>query len=152
MRRSRKQSGRIVGSYQLRVYYEDTDAGGVVYYANYLRYFERARTEWFREYGGDLAALAGKDVHFVVVHADLSLKAPARYGDLLRVETFLEALRRTEFTLGYRVCRETKTLATGSTRMATVRLGEGETQPRVIPIPSEIRIILEKLFAPARDF
>ncbi|MDE2252336.1 MAG: tol-pal system-associated acyl-CoA thioesterase [Gammaproteobacteria bacterium] len=67
-----------------RVYYEDTDAGGVVYYANYLRYLERARTEWFRAHGHNQLALAtDPGVLFAVAEVSVRYRRPARLDDLL---------------------------------------------------------------------
>jgi len=70
----------------IRVYYEDTDAGGIVYYANYLKFMERARTEWLRAMGVDLhewAVQTGKG--FVVRSAQLDFAKPAHLGDMLEV-------------------------------------------------------------------
>jgi acyl-CoA thioester hydrolase len=73
-------------TFPVRVYYEDTDRGGVVYYANYLRYFERARSEWLRSLGlnqEQLAAVEG--IGFVVARAEIDFKVGARLDDLLSV-------------------------------------------------------------------
>ncbi len=73
-------------SHQLRIYWEDTDAGGVVFYANYLKYFERARTEWLRARGFEQEALRSTArVVLVVTEARLSYRRPARLDDELRV-------------------------------------------------------------------
>ena len=73
-------------SWQVRVYYEDTDLGGVVYYANYLRYFERARSEWLRSLGVNQERLAAVEgIGFVVARAEIDFKAGARLDDLLEV-------------------------------------------------------------------
>ena len=74
----------------VRIYWEDTDAGGVVYYANYLKFMERARTEWLRWLGveqGPLKEQAG--IILVIAHVDVSYRRPARYGDLLQIRTRL---------------------------------------------------------------
>ena len=72
--------------FQVRVYYEDTDAAGVVYYANYLRYMERARTEWLAHLGMELATLDREHrVAFVVHRLDIEYLRPARLGDRLDV-------------------------------------------------------------------
>jgi acyl-CoA thioester hydrolase len=71
---------------QVRVYYEDVDIGGVVYYANYLRYFERARSEWLRSLGVNQERLAAVEgIGFVVARAEIDFKAGARLEDLLEV-------------------------------------------------------------------
>jgi len=78
---------------QFRVYYEDTDAGGVVYYANYLKFAERARTEYLRDVGINQSELAEKDgILFVVRHVSLDLKKPARLDDMLSINTNVEKI------------------------------------------------------------
>ncbi|MFA6281569.1 MAG: YbgC/FadM family acyl-CoA thioesterase, partial [Candidatus Omnitrophota bacterium] len=74
---------------QKRIYYHDTDCGGVVYYANYLKYLEEARTEYMRERGLDLKELAGTGLLFVVKKVEIEYKSPARYADLLEISTKL---------------------------------------------------------------
>lgn len=75
---------------RVKIYYEDTDCGGVVYYANYLRYFERARTDFLESRGISLRELMEKGIYFVVAEANLRYMAPGRYGDVLTVETSVE--------------------------------------------------------------
>ncbi len=84
---------------QLKVYYEDTDAGGVVYYANYLKYFERARTEYLLNLGIDILYYIRKNILFTVVKVMVDYKSPARYGDLLEVGTELITLSKASFEL-----------------------------------------------------
>ncbi|MDH3769271.1 MAG: YbgC/FadM family acyl-CoA thioesterase, partial [Gammaproteobacteria bacterium] len=73
-------------SWPTRVYYEDTDAGGVVYYANYLRFMERARTEWLRAVGVEHDQLrAEHGIIFVVVSAEIQFQSPAKFNDALEV-------------------------------------------------------------------
>ncbi len=73
-------------SWPVRVYYEDTDTGGIVYYANYLKFFERARTEWLRSFGLNQDKLAQKEgLIFVVRRASLDFVRPARLDDMLEV-------------------------------------------------------------------
>ena len=73
-------------NFQVRVYYEDVDVGGVVYYANYLRYFERARSEWLRSLGVNQERLAAVEgIGFVVARAEIDFKIGARLDDLLTV-------------------------------------------------------------------
>ncbi len=69
----------------IKVYYEDTDAGGVVYYANYLKFFERARSEWFNSLGFDQADLLIKNIAFAVKRAEVDYIKPARLNDDLQV-------------------------------------------------------------------
>ena len=80
--------GNGVHVYPLRVYYEDTDAGGVVYYANYLKFTERARTEMLRDLGIDHSELMDNEgVAFAVRHCTMDFLAPARLDDVLEVRT-----------------------------------------------------------------
>ncbi|MBT0587560.1 tol-pal system-associated acyl-CoA thioesterase [Alteromonas sp. SM 2104] len=73
----------------IRVYYEDTDAGGIVFYANYLKFFERARTEWLRELGFEQDKLMEQSLGFVVKRVEMHNHAPARFNELLRIRTEL---------------------------------------------------------------
>ena len=72
-------------SLRIRIYYEDTDAGGIVYNANYVKYLERARTEWLRSGGVEQDELLRQDVAFVVRHLDLEFLSPARFNELIDV-------------------------------------------------------------------
>jgi len=104
----------------VRVYYEDTDCGGVVYYANYLRYFERARTGYLESRGVGLRELVQKGIFFVVTEASVRYHAPGRYGDTLVIGTSIERLGPASITFGHRVLREGALLATGSVRLGCV--------------------------------
>ncbi len=91
----------------VRVYYEDTDAGGVVFYANYLRFMERARTEWLRSLGFEQARLSREQgVLFVVRRADLRFQRSARLDDLLGVTARIEKTTRTSFDFAQQVIRD----------------------------------------------
>ena len=90
---------------EFRIYYEDTDAGGVVYHANYLRYFERGRTEYLRERGLSVADLAERGYIFPVVRLEIDYRAPAVLDDQVRVETEVLDMGKTSFTLGQQVVR-----------------------------------------------
>jgi acyl-CoA thioester hydrolase len=82
-------------SWKIRVYYEDTDAGGVVFYANYLKFFERARTEWLRAMGVEQQALAVQQcVMFIVKSTAVDYLAPARLDDTLRMTVKVARLGR----------------------------------------------------------
>ena len=93
-------------SFPVRVYYEDTDAGGVVYYANYLKFMERARTEWLRGYGFEQAALA-RESHliFAVCRVRIDFLKPARLDDALEVRIALLRLGRARLTFHQEVLR-----------------------------------------------
>ncbi|MEO1036165.1 MAG: tol-pal system-associated acyl-CoA thioesterase [Pseudomonadota bacterium] len=87
----------------VRVYYEDTDAQGIVYYANYLKFLERARTEWLRAQGVDQPALREADRLFVVTRIETDYLIPARYDDELQATVTLAERRRASFVLRQRV-------------------------------------------------
>jgi len=78
----------VYSTLPIRVYYEDTDAGGVVFYANYLKFFERGRTEWLRQLGVNQTELATKENRiFVVKGLDIRYRKPARLDDLLSIHS-----------------------------------------------------------------
>ncbi len=124
---------------EIKVYYEDTDCGGVVYNANYLRYFERARTGFLESRGIDLAAYHRVGTVFTVVTATVNYKAPARYGDVLAVNTLVEGVKGSSFTVHYTVRRkgDDALIATGATRMCCVNDGM-----KPVRMPEDIRAAL----------
>ncbi len=92
----------------VRVYYEDTDAQGVVYYANYFRFMERARTEWLRSLGVDMVRLQDEDRRiFVVAEVQAKFHAPARLSDDLIVTAGLQGLTRVSFDIEQKIFRDT---------------------------------------------
>ena len=91
--------------FKIKIYYEDTDAGGVVYYANYLRYMERARTEFLLEKGIDIARYHDKGYLFAVVHVDINYKKPARLGENIEVTTEVTEKSHVTITLRQDVFR-----------------------------------------------
>lgn len=107
---------------EIRIYYEDTDCGGVVYYANYLKYFERARTHYLEERGLSVAELRDGGTQFMVVHAELDYRSPARYGDILTIDTNLAAVGQASLTFAH-VIRERmsgRVVVEGSAKLVTV--------------------------------
>lgn len=106
---------------EVRIYYEDTDCGGVVYYANYLKYFERARTEYLESRGHSIAALMAQGTVFIVVHAEIDYRSPGRYGETLVIETSVTDVTAASFTCSH-VLREKvsgRVVVEGSARLAT---------------------------------
>ena len=81
-------------SMDVNIYYEDTDCGGVVYYANYLRYMERARTEYLHSRGFAVKKLMDKGTIFMVLRVEIDYKSPARYGDTIEIETWVKDVTR----------------------------------------------------------
>jgi acyl-CoA thioester hydrolase len=90
----------------IRVYYEDTDMAGIVYYANYLRYIERGRSEWVRAVGLDQNVMKERDgIVFAVRRVEADYLAPAKLDDELVVETWVESLRPVRMVMGQEVKR-----------------------------------------------
>ncbi|MDQ3265529.1 MAG: acyl-CoA thioesterase [Myxococcota bacterium] len=107
---------------RLRVIYGDTDQMGVVYYANYFRYFEFARSEYFRAHGGSYRELEQGGLLLPVVEAHCTYKASARYDDLLVISTTISELRRASLKFSYQLRREgeAQILCTGHTVHACI--------------------------------
>lgn len=117
----------------LRVYIEDTDAGGIVYYVNYLKYMERARTEWLRALGFQHYSLLDEDFLFVVHRAEIDYRRPARIDDELRVVVAVEKLGRASLYFRQRVERtaDGAVLADGLIKVACV--SRAQLVPRPMP-------------------
>jgi acyl-CoA thioester hydrolase len=93
--------------HQFRIYYEDTDSGGVVYYANYLKFAERARTEWLREQGYEQAQLWRENgIGFVVKYCNIQYHAPAFLDDLLQVETSVKLKKASSIIMSQLIKRD----------------------------------------------
>ena len=119
-------------NWPVRVYFEDTDSGGIVYYASYLKFMERARTEWLRGRGIDVKELAQKErVLFVVRSLKLDYLQPGRLSDTLRVSVALERARRASLELWQEVIREDQRLCAGCLCLAC--LDADTLRPRKIP-------------------
>ena len=118
----------------MRVYWEDTDAGGVVFYANYLKYFERARTEWLRHLGfGQQALREQTGAIFVVTDTRLRYRAPARLDDLLDITVNLRQPGRATLEIAQQAWRGPDLLAEGEIRIGCV--DQGTFKPCRIPTP-----------------
>jgi acyl-CoA thioester hydrolase len=116
------------------VYWEDTDAGGIVYYANYLRFMERARTEWLRAVGIDQTELLqSQGLMFVVVEAHVRYRLPARYGDSLEVVTRVLQRRHVSLTFEQDILRRDgemqQLLVQGEVRVACLAAREFKPAP-----------------------
>lgn len=116
----------------IRVYYEDTDAGGVVFYANYLKFFERARTEWLRSLGVEQQPLARETgMIFVVRHTAVDYLSPARLDDELRIDSRIERLGRASVDFVQEAWRAGTLLARGTIQIACV--AQATLKPGPIP-------------------
>lgn len=117
-------------SIKVKVYYEDTDAGGVVYYANYLRFMERARTEFLAEHGINVAGYHNEGFFFVVTHVDISYKRPARLGETVDVTTDVEELKNVSLTIKNRILRDDTLLVEA---LVTIACIDKDGRPRRLP-------------------
>jgi acyl-CoA thioester hydrolase len=112
---------RHTNKIDIRVYYEDTDCGGVVYYANYLKYMERGRTELMRELGFDLADLHNQGTLFVVAEANIKYRFSARYNDVLTVATAITHHSSVTLAFHYEIVNhQGVTCASGDVKAACV--------------------------------
>jgi len=117
---------------KVRIYYEDTDSGGVVYYANYLRYFERARTEFLRERGCEVSDFIQSGFLFVVTRVEVSYHYPTRYNDILKIETRMGNIRSASFVFSHKVYLNGGDLLVveGQVKLACV---DGSGRPKRLP-------------------
>ncbi|SEL63842.1 acyl-CoA thioester hydrolase [Colwellia chukchiensis] len=118
--------------HKVRVYYEDTDAGGIVYYANYLKFFERARTEWLRSLGIKQSNFLEQSIGFVVTKVAMENKASAKLDDLLTITTHISRLKAASVIFSQQlVNQEGLTLCTAEIKVACVNLSMAK--PCIIP-------------------
>jgi acyl-CoA thioester hydrolase len=116
----------------VRVYWEDTDAGGIVFYANYLKFFERARTEWLRSLGFEQERLrADAGIAFVVTETAVRYRRPARLDDVLDVTVRVSHLGQASLAVEQQAWRAGELLAEGTIRVGCVELGT--FRPRRVP-------------------
>ncbi|HNR13123.1 MAG TPA: YbgC/FadM family acyl-CoA thioesterase [Thermodesulfobacteriota bacterium] len=126
---------------EVKIYYEDTDCGGVVYHANYLRYCERARTEYFADRGIVMRDCMNQGIVFVVARAEVRFEAPACYGDVLEIESTISEVRKVSFSFNHTIRRKGESLILAR---ACVKLGciNGERKP--IRIPAEVLTVMNE--------
>lgn len=129
-------------NWQVRVYYEDTDAGGVVFYANYLRFMERARTEWLRHIGFEHKQLIKqRDLVFAVKSVSIDYKKPARLDDLLNVSSSIIKYRGASITFQQQIYNESDELLT----QAEVKVAcLNATTLKASPMPKELLAEISK--------
>src|SRR5882724_547312 len=120
-------------SHALRIYWEDTDAGGVVFFVNYLKFFERARTEWLRAWGFDQERLRVQlSALFVVTETQVRYLRPARLDDELRITVAVQHLGQASMNIAQVAWRGAERLAESNVRIGCV--DAGTFRPRRIPI------------------
>ena len=121
-----------------KIYYHDTDAGGVVYYANYLKHMEEARTEFCAERGVDTGKLSEEGIYFVVAHLEVNYKSSARYGEKIQVSTKIEQIGRSSLVYYQSISRGDKLLITSNITWVCVN-----TKFKPVSIPEEVKQALE---------
>ena len=121
----------------LRVRFCETDLMGIVHHGSYLVYFEAGRVEWLRRRGVTYADWAARGVHLPVVEARITYQAPARFDDLLDVETTLTELRTVSLKFAYRITRDGKPIAEGMTRLGCI-----DESHKLLRIPEAMRDVL----------
>ncbi len=126
--------------WSVRVYYEDTDAAGVVYYANYLKFMERARTEWLRALGVEQTDLLGDhEVVFVVRHVAAKYHQAARFNDALLIETRIQQLTPVRIKFAQSIMRDGVQLVSSEVEVVCVNA----TTFKPVKIPQHIIDLLE---------
>jgi len=120
-----------------KIYYHDTDCGGVVYYANYLKYLEEGRTEYCVSKGIDLKGQVEKGTYFVVVHTEIDYKAPARYQDALRVYAGVEKIGNSTVHFWQKITKDSVTVVEAKTTWVCVGR---DFNPK--PVPGEVKRLL----------
>ncbi|WP_019613046.1 tol-pal system-associated acyl-CoA thioesterase [Psychromonas ossibalaenae] len=122
----------LTSTLPVRIYYEDTDAGGIVYYANYLKFFERGRTEFLREFNIQQDILLEKNIAFVVRKVDMDCIKSARFNQLITVKTTVTKQRRASLTFKQEIFHENgELLCQATTLIACVNLQK--MKPTAIP-------------------
>ena len=121
-----------VFTWTIRVYYEDTDAGGIVFYANYLKYFERARTEWLRALAINQQELIEQHgAMFVVKNVSIDYHAPAKLDDVITLSLSIEKLGRASVQFTQQACRGDTALASARVKVGCV--DRAALKPRPLP-------------------
>ena len=123
----------------IRIYYEDTDLAGIVYYANYLKFFERARTEFLRAVGIEQSALKAREGFvFAVRRVEIDYLTPARFDDLLHVSAEIDRLGGASLTMRQQVRRGEEILARGAVKIACL-----SDTGRPVRLPATVRTAFE---------
>ncbi len=119
----------------IKIYYEDTDCGGVVYYANYLKYFERARTEYLAAHGLSVAELQTRGTMFLVTHAEVFYRSSARCGEILHIDTMVSTSKKTALLFSHTIREQQsqRLVVEGSATLVTV-----DSKGKVRRVPASI--------------
>ena len=133
-------------SIPIRVYLEDTDAGGIVYYVNYLKFMERARTELLRSLGFEFNQLSADNLQFVVHSVSAQYRKPARMDDELLVTAVVQQLARTYVVFQQQVRRGEEILCDAQVKVACV--DTAHLKPALLPVPVKNQFLLARLNGP----
>jgi len=129
----------LISTLPIRIYYEDTDAGGIVYYANYLKFFERGRTELLREVNIEQDVLLEKNIAFVVKKVELNYVKPARFNQLINVKTEVVSCQKASLQFKQEIFNEKGgLLCQAITLIACINL----QKMKPMAIPSEITEVI----------
>jgi acyl-CoA thioester hydrolase len=120
---------------EAKIYYEDTDCGNVVYYANYLKYMERGRTEFLADYGFSVSELASQGTVFVVARVEIDYRSSARLGEIINVRTSVAEITRTSILFSTSMLDKTtgRLIAEASARLVCV-----DAHGKIKRIPQEV--------------
>ncbi|AFO86563.1 thioesterase -like protein [Phaeobacter inhibens 2.10] len=129
---------QMIHRFPVRVYYEDTDMGGIVYHANYLRFIERARSDWVRNLGNDQNAMREAGLIWVVRRIEADYLAPAKFDEELRIETEVQKVTPARLTMSQQVFRGETELFRAIVTVVCVNAESGAP----IRLPAEIRALL----------
>lgn len=125
-------------AFKKRIYYHDTDCGGVVYYANYLKYLEEARTQFFEERGVPITEFKARGVVFVVARQEIDYVSPAFYGNTLQIDTWITEISKVRVNFEYTVKnQDSRVVATAKTVLIFVDTG---LKPKSIPADIKTRL------------
>jgi acyl-CoA thioester hydrolase len=116
--------------YKTRIYYQDTDAGGVVYFANYLKLFEKSWFEYLISIGISLPEWEKSDTYMIIRNASLDLMDKLKYGDIVQVDTSLKEIKHSYFIMSHSVSKDGRVTTRGETRMACIN---GQGRPKRMP-------------------
>lgn len=132
---------------KIRIYFQDTDAGGIVYHSNYLDYAERARSEFLYDVGLSNTALIEQGVAFVVRHLEMDFRASARLDDLLTVKTHIADLKNASIVMEQVVCRDDTVLVHMTLQLAFI---DPRTM-RPIRVPADVKELLMTYMKPQEE-
>ena len=129
-------------NWPIRVYYEDTDSGGVVYHSNYLNFMERARTEWLRQLGFEQTYLKDTlNIIFVVHSMQIAFKKSAKFNDMLTVNSKLHKVGRSSFEFLQKITVNQQTLVEAQVKLACVNV----LTFKPVGIPNQIKSTMEQI-------